>query len=84
MFVAGHEGTEDSFDQDDSIVQGDAAEETVFGAQETGQGGERRLTLMREPLIDEAYTGVVSLNPFAQTEQSPTPFAGQAEPLERH
>jgi len=83
MFVGGHEGVEDSFDQDDSFVQGGAEEDTVFGAREMGRGGGGQFTLMRDPLIDETYTGVVSLNPFAQVEQSPTPYSGQAGSLER-
>ncbi|KAF8530404.1 hypothetical protein BU17DRAFT_79161 [Hysterangium stoloniferum] len=83
MFVGGHEGADDSFDQDDSFVQGGAEEDTVFGARGMGRGGEGQFTLMRDPLIDETYTGVVSLNPFAQVEQSPTPYSGQAGSLER-
>jgi hypothetical protein len=81
IFAGGTQGVEDSFDQDESFVP--AEEETVFGARQVGQEGEPRprLTLMRDALIDDTDPRAVSLNPFAQVEQSPTPYVGEPEEL---
>lgn len=78
IFAGGPQGVEDSFDQSFAPVE----EETVFGARQVGQGGETRprLTLMRDALIDDTHPNAVSLNPFAQVEQSPTPYVG--DPVE--
>ncbi|KAF8591020.1 hypothetical protein K439DRAFT_1126989 [Ramaria rubella] len=83
IFAGGSQGVEDSFDQEESFTQapGLGEEDTVFGARQVGQAGERRLTLMRDALIDDTHTGAVSLNPFAQVDQSPTPYVGRTEEL---
>ncbi|KIJ49373.1 hypothetical protein M422DRAFT_27735 [Sphaerobolus stellatus SS14] len=84
MFVGGHDGAgDDSFD--DSFGQDDhnpnvlgADEDTVFGGRQVGQlpPEQRRLTLRHDALLDDTYT--VSLNPLAQVEQSPTPYAASS------
>lgn len=71
---------DDSFDQDSFSASED---ETVFGGRQAGQG-DKRLNIRNDPLIDETHTGAVLLNPFAQVEQSPTPYLGQATPLDQN
>ena len=69
---------DDSFD--DSFVgeqrDGGEDEDTVFGARQVGQlpPGQRQFMLRSDPLNDATHTGAVSLNRFAQVEQTPTPY----------
>lgn len=69
---------DDSFDQDSFSPD---EEETIFGGRQANQGADGQLNIRNVPLIDDAHTGVVSLNPYAQIEQSPTPYVGQGAPL---
>lgn len=86
MFV-GSEEADDSFHDSFATGGGGEDEETVFGGRQVGviPAEHKQLTLMRDALIDDTYTGVVPLNPFAQVEQSPTPYmSGQSDgPLGR-
>ncbi|GJJ15854.1 hypothetical protein Clacol_010132 [Clathrus columnatus] len=72
----GQQNIDDSFDQDSfSHHEGNEEEETIFGGRQAGQGDRQyNLNLRNDPLIDDSHTGAISLNPFAQVEQSPTPM----------